>query len=132
MLLTQNVNERYSKLISLLQARSGAVVLCAVPDAKLQESGSNSCVPAPMVHMASDACTDAKQPAIFGIALGIFYYLPLDREWICKSINVLEIRGRGINYLIIGKIFDETQLVNEGDNISALASGLHTKQEQRI
>lgn len=124
-LLTQDVRERYTNLISLLQTRSGAVFLCAVPDAKLQESLSNRVMPVPKVHMASDACTDAQQPAIFGIALGIFYYLPLDREWLCKSINVLEATGRGLNYLVLGRIFDQTQLVNEGDNISALASGLH-------
>lgn len=124
--LTENASDRYEEIVTMLENCSGASFLCSVPDALTQQPMGSHSIPAPKIHMTSDACTDAEQPAIFGIALGVYYYFALDKEWLGRSINVLEAAGRGLNYLVLGSSLPNSELVNEGDNINAIASGLHT------
>ena len=121
--LTKDASAAYAKVIELVSMRAGASFLSAIMDAP--EAERQASVPPPVVTTASDACTDARFPSVFGWAQGVVYIFELDAAWLLKTINVLEGVGRGINRLVFPKIFPAGEIVNEGDNVASCSSALH-------
>jgi hypothetical protein len=127
--LTTDAHTRYAAIIEQMASRAGASFLCAIEDALAEERAHPE---APRLHIASDACTDAARPGVFGAAQGPYYLFELDAEWLRRSINVLEGIGRGLNHIVLASAHPDIGIVNECDNDSAAVSGLHRARSQDI
>ena len=120
--LTGDATARYGEVIDILSTRAGASFLCAVPDAVIEDARRG--VPVSLIHMNSDACTDADEPAIFGYCMGTVWIFELDEEWLRRTINVTEATGRAINHLVFPVVHPRGELANENDNNGAAISGV--------
>ena len=121
--LTGDATARYREIVDILSTTAGASFLCAVPDAIIEDAHRGA--PVSLVHMSSDACTDADEPAIFGYCMGVVWIFELDEEWLTRSINVTEATGRGINHLVYPKLHPHGELAKENDNNGASVAAVH-------
>ena len=118
---TGDARKSLEKVIEIVSERAGASFMCAVRDDVLQELDRGG-APTEIVQAASDACTDAAEPAVFGIVAGAVWIFPLDGVWLRKTINVLEFVGTAISAIVAGLIYETEPIGLSGDNTNGLGA----------
>ena len=117
----------------------------AIPDHECAPMGT----PLPPIIMSSDACTGshdpvtlelvdargARNPAIFGHALGFCFRFPLEGEWRRVHITITEALGPALGALILAPLLPYAKFLLQMDATAAVAFVLgrsHSRKLQRI
>ena len=122
--LTRDARARTEEIVQIMSSRAGASFLCAIPTIP---SGGVGTHPIAWTFFASDACTDAPHlpgtfsgPAIFANCEGSVFLIPLDEQWLRRSINVIEGTGNAVSAIVYGHIHPNEKIIGRGDNVNAL------------